>query len=87
MAVVYVRKCLSGIFFICFIAFMSKAIQNLSNPEEGLIFDSSNNGELPSITICPYGGQMIQKFEDYHQLPSLLDFTSVTGTFTRNGDL
>ena len=89
MAVVHVRKCLYGILFICFIGFMSQAIQDLSNPKEGLTFDSSSNGELPSITICPADAfvPVFQKFEDYHQSPSLLDFTSVESSIFHNGGL
>ena len=90
MKVAHVRKFILVIFFVWFIILMSKSIQNLSSPRLGITHYSRKSGEFPSITVCPHSyvnGEDLLKFEDYQNLPSILDFTSIKGTTIEDGDV
>ena len=77
----YFRKFLILIFSIAFFYMFYKAVKALKNPQEGISFESVNDGKFPSVTICPLSylnGEQMWSFDGFWTLPSILDYANIS---------
>lgn len=73
------RKVLVLVFTIAFFANLVIPIQNLLNPEFGIVTFSERNAKYPAFTLCPYGkpDENVSTFEDLKNISSLRDLVDI----------